>query len=371
MSDFSVNVVKIDSVESHPDADRLSIVKIGGYNCISAKLEDGSHRYSANDLVVYIPEQVVLPEWMLKKMGFWKEEENKGTLSGSQGNRVKCVKLRGVISQGILYPTTKHDLLEKFCISTDLEGQRLLVNEGDNVTAFLEISKWEPPVPSHLSGEVSNAKSEYAFHYDIQNVQKYDRVLEEGELIVVTEKLHGSFCGLSYNPQDLDLPDEGFYSFSKGLGAKGLIFKNNENNQGNLYVQQLIKNKDNLKTLYAKFNTQVTVLSEVFGPVQDLKYGLTSPEIRVFDIYLGKPNQGRYLNDVELDNALVGTTLTRVPVLYKGPYSLCKITELRDGQTTINNVNQIERTNKYIGRVQLKFVSPQYLLRRGETSEYQ
>jgi RNA ligase (TIGR02306 family) len=104
MSTFEVKVVKIDSVEHHPDADRLSLVKIAGYVCISAKLEDGSHRYKAGDLVVYIPEAAVLPEWLLKKMGFWKEVENKGTLAGSKGDRVKCVKLRNQFSQGIIYP---------------------------------------------------------------------------------------------------------------------------------------------------------------------------------------------------------------------------------------------------------------------------
>ena len=109
MSTFEVKIVRIDSVEHHPDADRLSIIKIGGYNCISAKLEDGSHRYKAGDLAVYIPEAAVLPEWLLKKMGFWKEEENKGTLSGSKGNRVKCVKLRNQISQGILYPVKSRE----------------------------------------------------------------------------------------------------------------------------------------------------------------------------------------------------------------------------------------------------------------------
>ena len=35
MSEFAVEVVKIDNVYNHPDADRLTIVEIGGYKCIS------------------------------------------------------------------------------------------------------------------------------------------------------------------------------------------------------------------------------------------------------------------------------------------------------------------------------------------------
>ena len=63
MSDFEVLVYRIEEpVENHPDADRLSLIKIQGYTCISAKLEDGSHRYKQGELVAYIPEGAVLPE---------------------------------------------------------------------------------------------------------------------------------------------------------------------------------------------------------------------------------------------------------------------------------------------------------------------
>lgn len=58
MSEFKVPVVRVISVEHHPDADRLSIVKVLGFTCISAKLEDGSHRYKEGDLVAYISHQL-------------------------------------------------------------------------------------------------------------------------------------------------------------------------------------------------------------------------------------------------------------------------------------------------------------------------
>ena len=71
MANFEVKVVKIDSKENHPNADRLTIYKIGGYTCISNKLVDGSDRYNVGDLVVYIPSDSILPEALLKKMEFW------------------------------------------------------------------------------------------------------------------------------------------------------------------------------------------------------------------------------------------------------------------------------------------------------------
>lgn len=56
MANFECKVVKIEKKANHPNADRLTIYNIGGYNCISNKLPDGSDRYNIGDLVVYIPE---------------------------------------------------------------------------------------------------------------------------------------------------------------------------------------------------------------------------------------------------------------------------------------------------------------------------
>lgn len=44
---------------------------------------------------------------MLKRLGFWDSEKSKGKLLGSEGNRVKAMKLRGIVSQGILFPVEK------------------------------------------------------------------------------------------------------------------------------------------------------------------------------------------------------------------------------------------------------------------------
>ncbi len=78
MSAFEVKVRRIDKVEDHPDADRLSIVSILGYRAITNKLEDGSHRYAPGDLVVYVPEAAVVPEHLLKQYGYWDAEKDKG-----------------------------------------------------------------------------------------------------------------------------------------------------------------------------------------------------------------------------------------------------------------------------------------------------
>lgn len=398
MSEFEVKVVQIDSVEKHPDADRLTIVSIGGYKCIANLKDDGTWRYQASDLVVYIPEAAIVPEWLLKKQGFWNEEKGIGILAGSKGNRVKAIKLRGIVSQGVLYPITKfgEEVGElKGTLLTQLTDDLHYVDLNQDVAEILGITKYEPPVPVHMQGEVAS-KSEYALKYDIENLQKYNRVFEDGEEVVVTEKIHGTFCTLAYVPgiKHPELLDGDFFASSKGMLNKGLFLKNNETNKTNLYHSFLLsRNKRDetpmpvvLQKVSQYFdNKPVYMLGEIFGKgVQDLTYFQDKPKLEVFDIFVGLPSEGRYLNDDELEYVLRNVAnMKRVPVLYRGPYSLEKMTELRDGKSEKDGkqIDQIkegvvirsvkERENKWIGRVQLKFISPNYLLRKGETTEFQ
>lgn len=96
MSEFKCEVVRVQ-IEPHPQADQIEIVKVGDYQSIVRK-----GQFVTGDLAVYIPEQAVVPEWLLKHMGLYDEAKQKGGLAGSLGNRVKAVRLRGVLSQGIM-----------------------------------------------------------------------------------------------------------------------------------------------------------------------------------------------------------------------------------------------------------------------------
>ena len=193
MSDFAVRIVEIvEPVENHPNADRLSIARIGGYLCISAKLEDGSHRYKQGDLVVYVPEGAVVPEYLLKP-GFWDEEKGKGILAGTKGDRVKAKKLRDIFSQGILFPA-EYDSGSASWTLQGQDGTYQFVQNGDDVAEFLGITKYEPPIPVSLAGEVTNIFGSTA-KYDFESIQTLTDLFKVGEDVIATEKLHGCLHG--------------------------------------------------------------------------------------------------------------------------------------------------------------------------------
>lgn len=87
-----------------PYGENLSVVTTSeGNQVIANKKEDGSFRWTAGELVVYVSEGSILPEDVLKERGYWDEEKDRGLLDGGKRNRVKMKKLAGFESRGLLF----------------------------------------------------------------------------------------------------------------------------------------------------------------------------------------------------------------------------------------------------------------------------
>lgn len=382
MADFEAKVYKL-TIEEHPNADLLEIARVGDYRSIVMK-----GQYKTGDLGVYIPEQAICPAWLVERLGLV------GKLAGAAKNRVKAIKLRGILSQGLIYPVEpENDDFNSHILGVTCN--KVGVEEGHVVTDILGIVKYEPVIPTSMSGEVEGA-SGCTIKYDIENIKKYPDIIPAGENVSVTEKLHGTWCCFGSHP------DAPYVVTSKGLSSRGLIFQiNTENTEKNLYVKTLegTRDKDGYN-LIDRFHLMLNVitgnpmlpfyiLGEIFGRgVQDLHYGLQSPSFRVFDVYIGEPGQGRYLDPVELSDYMYELGAEMVPVLFTGPFSADKIEELTNGEETISPGSDviepggmhmregivikplIGRNDEELGRVILKSVSEDYLLRKGNITEY-
>ena len=380
MATFEVKIVKVDAIEEHPNADAIEFARIAGYVSIVKK-----GQVKAGDLVVYIPEAAVMPQWLLESIGLWKHDSDKGALAGKQGTRVKAIKLRGSISQGIVVQTKlmPKDHGNGNMLTTDT-GE-VWVNEGQEVSELLGITKYEPKIPTCLNGEVCNVFGN-TLKFDIENIQKHPDIFEDGEQVLATEKLHGTWTCFGYVPMlgHPDLREGNLIITSKGLSDQGLAFKDNEANEKNLYVRTFDAQEglmDALKALAVKKDQPVYVLGETFGMgVQDLHYGLTDTKFLAFDIYVGEPGKGEYLNCLDFMMTAHTLHIDTVPVLYRGPFIQKKLKEFRDGNETISGRGDCiregivikpctERRDDRIGRVVLKWVSPDYLTRRGKKGQ--
>jgi len=390
MATFECKVYEL-TIEPHPNADAIELARVGDYLCIV-----GKGQFKTGEIAVYLPEAAIVPERLLKRIGLWNEEKGIGMLAGKQGNRVRAIKLRGIVSQGLIYPVElrkncietntgaeRGTIKDIYCVTHEEGGAGYLVEEGDDVTEFLGITKYEPPIPSGMAGEVFNAFG-YTINFDIENIKKYPTVLIEGEEISVTEKLHGTWCCFGHHPE-VDCP----IVTSKGQSGKGLAFKFNESNKFNLYMQMFnAMTTDTGETILESFaaiqgdgfNEPFYILGEVYGRgVQDLAYvDDNQKHFRVFDIYVGQPQQGRYLPPDEVKYLCDALDIESVPALYCGPYSKEVVETLTNGAETVSGKElhmregvvirpANERRHVEIGRVILKSVSDAYLLRKGGT----
>lgn len=372
MATFECPVVRVN-ITDHPNADRLEIAKIEGKAYQSIVPKD---KFETGDLAAYIPEDSIVPEDVQERLGV------KGYLAGPDKNRVRTVRLRDVYSQGLLM---KMEKIEEDYGYIDMDGSHYHVGLGDDCSDYLDIEKYEPPIPTQMDGEVFNARGR-TISYDIENYKNHPDVIQEGERVVMTEKLHGTWGCVGVIPRE-DATDHAgrMIITSKGLSSKGLAFKLNKQNKDNLYVRAA---RDNglIERLSDEVDGHLYILGEVFGnSVQDLQYGHEQGEIsfRVFDVYIGKPQTGRYANDWMIDTICERFGLDRVPVLYRGPFSEDVMKEHTYGKDTISGTHVREgvvvrpcreRESAEIpscrGRVQLKSVSEDYLTRKHGT-EYQ
>lgn len=370
MAHFEVPVVRVSKVENHPFADRLTLNYFKEFVTISGKLEDGSNRYNEGDLVVYVPEGAVVPDWLLKD-GFWDEKNDKGILAGSKGNRVKAIRLRQIISQGIMFPVESQD---DNPFIRDENGDIFNVTEDQNVADILKITKYEPPIPTSMSGEVIGIGPQYTVSFDVENMQRYSELFSDGDEVIISEKNHGTCCQIYFNPS-LDhgeLWDNNSFVASKGLGAKGIVFKNTENNASkNVYTRIMNKvyNKELFENLFG--GKRFALFGEIVGRgIQDLDYGFNDPTFLIFDVWV----DGNWMDWDTVEQTAAKINIQTVPFLYRGKYHT-GLRDLKNGNSTLANhiregiviKHTTPRYDQKVGRIILKDINPEYLLRKNGT----
>lgn len=342
MTDIKAKVVEFD-LEKHPNADSLSIAKIRGmgWQCVVR-----TEHFLNTKLGVYFPLDSELdvnrPEFAFLDKG------------NGEPAHIKTLRLRQVLSQGLLLPAPDFAKL------------------GDDLTEYYKVKRYEPPVPANLAEDTIRCPANFKKYDSATNYKNYPNVLKEGELVFLTEKLHGSSLkvGLIHDGKyDNDEPVLEFY-----VGSNSTAKKPNGENDYSKIVRKL-NLKEKLEKLVSKYNPKINfiVYGELVG-VQNLKYGLKKGErkLAVFDLMI----DDKYQSWDMVEEVAKELGLETVPLLYKGPFSLEKALELKDGPTIYGKgvhiregiviTPEIERFDPEIGRVSIKFISDEYLVKQGK-----
>lgn len=341
MSTHKVPVIEIGPVVPHPDADALEITHVGGWQCV---VPIGG--FKEGDRAIYIePDYVVdttRPEFsFLDKKGRGKP------------HRLRAVKLRGALSYGLLIP------VPAFLSHVDV---------GDDVMGDLGVVRYEPPEKNYrvTSSEAVSGPPEMVIPvFDLENIQNYADTFRDGETVYVTEKLHGTnarfmcwndviYCG-SRRQWVADKP----YS---------LWWKTFRQYPG---IEK-----------YLRANPGHIVYGEIYGDVQEMKYGHAKGETSFAAFAILDVVRGEYIPNDELRIRLErpSVDVPCVPLLWRGPWNAEAIStyeEIAEENTMTMRGDgvphlsegvvispQIERLRWDIGRVVFKYISKRYWFKK-------
>ena len=266
----------IDSILPIPDADSIECAVIGGWKVVTKKGE-----YQPGDLAIYCE----IDSWIPHELAPFLSKGEPKEYNGIKGERLRTVRLRKQLSQGLLLP---YSILGK------------IGSEGDDVSELLSIQKWEAPVNPQLAGQVKGNFPSQIPKTDQERVQNLKRELEsyDSVLFEVTEKMEGS-------SMTCYLIDGEF-----GVCSRNMDLKRDENNTfWKVAIEEDIEQK-----LRAYGADNFAIQGELIGPgIQGNIYKLISHHFKVFDVY--DIQEGYYLLPEDRKTFVDAIGLKHVPVL--------------------------------------------------------
>lgn len=361
MSSLIVEISEIVDVQDHPNADRLELATVRGWQCVVQK---GAFR--KGDRCLYIPIDSVLPPEVEATIF---PSDSKVKLSKS---RVKTIKLRGAISQGLVVPLELFPSIATLSVGTDVKD-------------LLGISKYQPPVSSSPQSKcLQKSKKQCNPHFreytDLENIKNYPNVFTEEDIVAITEKIHGTNFRAGW------VPSEPTTLWKKILKFFGLLPRY-EFVYGSHYVQLQDKPKNHTgyydTNVYLeaveKYNLRdiiplgYVVYGEVYGDgiQKGYMYGCKPGErkLAVFDIF--EVESESYLDFEHMSELLDLEDLPQAPVDFIGRYYPGLPEELATYESHFPNtpvregvvMRPLQESKAYMGRKILKCINPEYYLR--------
>jgi RNA ligase (TIGR02306 family) len=238
-------VRKIIDILPIPGADAIECAQVDGWKVVVKKDE-----FQVGQLATYFEIDSWIPEPVAPFLCKDKREFN-----GVQGARLRTIRLRGQISQGLLLPAAND------------------ANEGDDVTDALGIQKYEAPIPAQLSGMVRGNFPSYIPKTDQERIQNLTNELREWAaedcFWEVTEKLDGSSM-TAY-----------LYQGEFGVCSRNLDLKESESNS----FWRVARERD-MENLLRALGRNLALQGELIGEgIQKNRYAIKGQQFYLFDIY--------------------------------------------------------------------------------------
>ena len=331
---------KIDAIAPIEGADAIEVATIGGWKVVIKKGE-----FQVGDSAIYCEIDSWIPTELAPFLSKGKEPRE---FEGIKGERLRTVKLRGQLSQGLLIPLG----IGVYDVNAELD-------EGTDVSERLGIVKWERPMNAQLAGMAKGNFPSLIPKTDQERVQNLVKeIASAGNMTFeVTEKLEGS-------SMTCYLIDGVFGVCSRNLDLKETA--------DNTFWQ--IARRDNIEgKMRGLFGVDkdVAIQGELIGPgIQGNIYKLTQPEFYVFDVY--DVVSGSYLMPAFRRAIIEHMELNHVPVIAdEKDLGIGTVDELllwAEGVSTLNTKQEREGIvfKQSRGGMTFKAISNKYLLKSGD-----
>lgn len=363
-------IQRVQALHAIKGADFIEICQINGWQCITKKGE-----VNVNDLVIYFEIDSFLPD-----NDYFSFLPKKTTYENKQGYRLRTIKLKKVVSQGLVLP-----------ISHFKNHLSLLTNmkEGDDVSEILDIIKYDPESQIYAgksSMKVGKARGNFPSQIPktnqerIQNLVTYFSTMTDEEF-EETLKLDGSSMTcykVVYTPSKWE-KFKSFFGFKYpkyhfGVCSRNLELKRTANNvltfdnQGktSVYDQSDFWSTAIKYNLESKIPVGYAIQGELIGPkIQANHEKVKELEYYVFDVF--NINTGSYLLPQERREFCALHNIPHVPVidtnfkpLQLGLDNLLKHVE---GQSMNPGTVSEGRVYKHVSKpITFKAISNKYLL---------
>jgi len=267
----------ISDIQRIPEADMIELAIVDGWKVVVAK----NVGHKVGDKVVYCEIDSFLP--IRDEFEFLRKSSYK-KMGDQEGFRLKTIKLRGQVSQGLILPLSvlnSTDIVKVTIVKTEwgdqyelfAEDGKPMVEVGDDVTEILGIVKYEPPIPAELSGKVKGNFPSFLRKTDEERVQnltkEYEQYKSLGRKFYVTEKLDGSSATFYYKD-----------------GVFGVCSRNLEllETEGNTFWK--VARELDLENKMKSLGKNIAIQSELIGEsIQGNPYKIKGQTIRCFNLF--------------------------------------------------------------------------------------
>jgi RNA ligase (TIGR02306 family) len=305
----------ISDIQPIEGADAIELAIVDGWKVVVAK----NVGHQIGNKVVYCEIDSFLPiepEFeFLRKTSFKKMGE-------VEGFRLKTIKLRGQLSQGLLIPLDDAIQVMK---RRNGEVYTEMLEVGKDVSQLLGIQKYEPPIPAELAGKVKGLFPSFLRKTDEERVQnlktEYEEWKNSDKTFYVTEKLDGSSATFY-------IKDDVF-----GVCSRNLELLETE---GNTFWK--VARKLDLENRMREFGGDFSLQGELIGEgIQGNPYKIAGHSVRFFNVF--DVENGEYLSLHQFKFITEKLGLETVPILdenFKLPDTIDELLAYAENKSVLN-----------------------------------